>query len=104
MKTMTSALESGTREPFALRPRPDVELRAVEAAGDDDDDADGFAAVAVHSDGERVPVDLIIVAAGVDPAPRVAFLPRDVYARGDDGGVEGAFYLTLVPHTTAFAR
>ena len=97
VKTMTSALESGTREPFALRPRPDVELRAVEAAGDDDDDADGFAAVAVLSDGERVPVDLIIVAAGVDPAPRVAFLPRDVYARGDDGGVEGAFYLTLVP-------
>ena len=68
---------------FRLRVASNAELAAV-VPGEKGDD---FPAVAILSDGARVPVDLIVSAAGVDPAPRVAWLPEDRVPRGSDGGI-----------------
>ena len=78
---------------FRLRVAPDAELVSVvpredeKKTSDDDDELDGFPATAILSDGARVSVDLIVCAAGVDPAPRVAWLPEARVPRGSDGGI-----------------
>ena len=90
---------SGSGDRFRLRVVPDAELAAVEknaffsraslGRGEDDDvSVDDFPATAILSDGSRVPIDLIVSAAGVDPAPRVAWLPADRVPRGSDGGID----------------
>jgi NADH dehydrogenase FAD-containing subunit len=108
---------SGSGDRFKLRVVPDAELAALEknesfsrasrgGRGEDDDfsvDDFDFPATAILSDGSRVPIDLIVSAVGVDPAPRVAWLPKDRVPRGSDGGIDVDFTFRSLGDASVFA-
>ena len=71
----------GSRDGFRLVLRRDSELARV-SAGDDD-----WPAYATLTNGERFGVDVVVAAAGVDPAPRIDWLPEGSFPRARDGGV-----------------
>ena len=66
---------------FRLVVRRDSELARV-SAGDDD-----WPAYATLTNGERFGVDVVVAAAGVDPAPRIDWLPEASFPRARDGGL-----------------
>lgn len=70
---------------FRLRVAAGAEL--VSVVPNDSAEKNPFPATAVLSDGSRFGIDLIVSAAGVDPGPNVAWLPKERVARGSDGGV-----------------
>ena len=70
---------------FRLRVAAGAEL--VSVVPNDSAPKNPFPATAVLSDGSRFGIDLIVSAAGVDPGPNVAWLPKERVARGSDGGV-----------------
>lgn len=78
--------EDTAMDPFRLRLLTECELAALEP-GDVGDDGTPWPAVAVLSDGTRLGVDLVVSAAGVDPAPCIDWLSADVFPRGADGGI-----------------
>lgn len=87
---------------FRLRVRTDASLTRVERAtrgGADDSKRTRGPYVAVLGDGERIEMDVLVSAVGVDPAPRVQWLPEGSFPRGADGGVAvDRAFRTMGPH------
>lgn len=88
---------------FRLRVRTDASLTRVERAGPrggaDDSNRTRGPYVAVLGDGERIEMDVLVSAVGVDPAPRVRWLPEGSFPRGADGGVAvDRAFRTMGPH------
>lgn len=86
---------------FRLRVRTDASLTRVEraASGGADDSGTRGPYVAVLGDGERIEMDVLVSAVGVDPAPRVQWLPEGSFPRGADGGVAvDRAFRTMGPH------
>ena len=91
---------------FRLRVRTDASLTRVERAGPrggaDDSNRTRGPYVAVLGDGERIEMDVLVSAVGVDPAPRVRWLPEGSFPRGADGGVAvDRAFRTMGPHADA---
>ena len=82
---------------FRLRVVTDAHLARLERDG-----GVGGETFAVLGDGTRVRTDLLVSAAGVDPAPRIKWLPIEKFPRGGDGGVavDGS-QRTLGPHASS---
>ena len=81
--------------------RTDASLTRVEraASGGADDSGTRGPYVAVLGDGERIEMDVLVSAVGVDPAPRVQWLPEGSFPRGADGGVAvDRAFRTMGPH------
>ena len=86
--------------------RTDASLTRVERAARGADDSEGGTTglkyVAVLGDGERIEMDVLVSAVGVDPAPRVEWLPTGSFPRGADGGVAvDRAFRTMGPHADA---
>ena len=87
--------------------RTDASLTRVERAARGADDSEGGGTtglkyVAVLGDGERIEMDVLVSAVGVDPAPRVEWLPTGSFPRGADGGVAvDRAFRTMGPHADA---
>jgi NADPH-dependent 2,4-dienoyl-CoA reductase/sulfur reductase-like enzyme len=93
-----AGLGATTTPKFHLRVVSDAELVSVDSFRESDASSvwngdahfrtpEDWPAVAILSDGSRVPVDLIVSAIGVDPAPRIDWLPVSDVPRGFDGGI-----------------
>jgi pyridine nucleotide-disulfide oxidoreductase domain-containing protein 1 len=82
---------------FRLRVVTDAHLARLERDG-----GIGGETFAVLGDGTRLRTDLLVSAAGVDPAPRLQWLPIEKFPRGVDGGlaVDGS-QRTLGPHASS---
>lgn len=94
---------SKSRKRFRLLVRTDASLTRVERASGADDSSkpkpDGGAYLAVLRDGERIEMDVLVSAVGVDPGPRIAWLPEGSFPRGADGGVAvDRAFRTMGPH------
>ena len=88
----------GASRPFRLRLLPERSVASIREWSSRDEKAAekekvAWPAAATLSDGEVLGVDLVVVAAGVRAGPRVAWLPRDRFARAEDGAlaVDGEF-------------
>ena len=93
-KSKGSVLRGGR---FRLRVVTDAHLARLERDG-----GIGGETFAVLGDGTRLRTDLLVSAAGVDPAPRLQWLPIEKFPRGVDGGlaVDGS-QRTLGPHASS---
>jgi NADPH-dependent 2,4-dienoyl-CoA reductase/sulfur reductase-like enzyme len=79
---------SGSNQRFKLRILNDVEVVGVEPCVRNDGSNGDWPAVAVLSDGARIECDVIVSATGVDPKPRIDWLPEEYFPRGKDGGIK----------------